>query len=309
MRAVIEHLFTNVFIDPSFTDNVRSVTLFPASCFRKLSIPDSNGDITVTIRSLNNLNVTPNEYYDSLDSNDGSSSNDNATTWNDFLDYVNDWHDMINALFSYYSQLDTILAELGLENTSSFNFTRTLSHDQVSFIINENIGDFIQTVASVQNGACYPYGSPYAQAGQNNPFVTRSEQAIELKQTVNYDDEIALDLNASFEMMYKLKVYPARFIYYGKDTGGNPYYRIQYSVITIASGFSTAQTLDLLYTNGNLTDHGCVQTLFNNEIGTIKPSGLRADDLITVPGIRAYYTPLENLGLYSGRAWDTILIK
>lgn len=306
MRLFCEHLFTTVFIDPSFSYNVRSVTMFPSSTIMTY---ENTGDNQWNTTARRNLAGYDDCYI--RDQLAQTYSEDNASTLNDIQTYFDNWEEFINRVLSYYPLLTDVFDKLGCITDSTFNFTRDLNHSKVWFVTEENIQDMIQSVAlNNQNLEVSPYGARYDDFNQYVPFSVQDENFIRYGKTAEYPDDITVSFKHSFEYALKGKVHDLRFAYYGAINNSaygeyKYHYLIPCTVSDINGTYSVAQALSVMYINTDLADYGAIYPLMNDHYSTQPTDGKGAGEATIVPSTRCYVNNDEDLGLSSGRAWDT----
>lgn len=325
MRRVIEHMFGNIFANPTFSYNLSTVTFFPCSTMI-IQRHDSNDDWKAFELHLAGYE----NYFDNGGWNDAIDE-DNVSTFTDIENYINTYIAYVKGVLNYYPQIKKVLSLLGFKNytikkagfdgSMGFDFTRDMGHKEMHFIASENIQDFIQSTSYNRENLEAPnLGARLSAVGTVVGFTVKDQELLRYSTELQYADDIAIDPGHSLEYAFRGKIQPKRFAYYGADNDYVGFYRYQYIIPSMVSSidstavtptpglFTADQATNIMYLNSDLVDFGAIMPLENDEYNGALASGSGAPGYISVIGLRCFWNPVETLPLECGNAWDNILI-
>lgn len=315
IRKLVEHLFTKVFIDPTPGYNAGTVTLFPSSIVmeQNYSADDGGKMQTIDFITLNGYDAR----YQTGDKWVQAINQENNSTYDDLVEYFEQNSVNKAELLNGFTVVKHVYEKLGWTSGSDFDFTRALHKDKVTYVIKENIKDFVQSTAlNYQNAEAAKYGENAAELVRKGlPFTVRDEELERYGYTDTYAPEITVSLKGSFEFACKGRLHPLRFAYYSLDNDAMyGQYRYHYLVPSTVSNigsneqeFSEVQAMSVNYINCELTDYNAVVPIQNDHYSDILDSGMGAPDMSVVASINCFYTPAENLRLYIDTALNLLL--
>lgn len=303
-KEMCEHLFTTVFSDPDADYNASFVTFFPTSGMNTYAgTYDANNaleSLVATARSLTS--------YDKYNDANGFADADNGTSWNDFLTYIENFTEYSTEMFNIFPQLDTILADLQITRGSKFDFTRSLTHDTVLFIKEENVSDFVMSTAVLpSSGVGADCNSSIEDLVMMCPVITRDHEVSKYKDGIlSYEDMIEINYDRSYELALQGKIIPLRFAYFQRDDNNViGKYIYQYSVAVVLDSALNADYLkNATLINSELVDFGCVEPVFVRIQDTMDAT-ITATTVDMRLSNHEFYKNPENIGLLTQYALDT----
>lgn len=295
IKELCEHMFTTVFMDPDAAYNPSFVIFQPASGWVKYEPTFENTKLTGLTASQKSLNG-----YDSYDENNGFDTPNTQSTYDDILNYFEEFAEYSDRMINLFPQLTEVLDELGIEPGSNFNFTRDLDHQMLLIIDNENVSDLVQSTAFCPyvDDEMGDYNESLSDMLHAAPVIVRDKERSHYGANLSYKTSIEIETENSYELFLQGKVVPLEYSYFEyHESSELADYVWTYLVPRELSAWDDDnQGKNVTLINSVLADTGAVVPIYNI-VQNIMNNSTKGSYVTPRPTINCFYKTITNIAV------------